>query len=44
MAARSKAGPNTEIVGSNPTWGMYISVHLFYVCGVLRVGSGLAMG
>jgi hypothetical protein len=37
------ARSNTGIVGSNPTWGMDICVHLFcYV--VLCVGSGLPKG
>jgi hypothetical protein len=33
---------NTEIVGSNPTWGMDLRVRLFCVYAVLCVGSGLA--
>jgi hypothetical protein len=35
---------NTGIVGSNPTRGMDVCVHLFCVCIVLCVGSGLATG
>jgi hypothetical protein len=49
VAARSKAWnvfvrSNTGILGSNPTRGMNVCVRLFYVCVVLCVGSGLAMG
>jgi hypothetical protein len=40
LVARSNAG----IVGSDPTQGMDVSVRLFYVCVVLCLGSGLAMG
>jgi hypothetical protein len=43
VAARSKAS-NTRIVDSNPTRGMDVCVHLFCVCVVLCVGSGLATG
>jgi hypothetical protein len=48
-AARSKARPffarsNAEIVGSNRTQGMDVCVHLFCVCVILFVGSGLATG
>jgi hypothetical protein len=48
-AARSKAWTvfarsNTEIVGSNPTQVMDVSVCLFCVCVVLRIGRGLAIG
>jgi hypothetical protein len=40
VATRSKtwtvfARLNTEIVGSNPTWGMDVCVRLFCVCTVL---------
>jgi hypothetical protein len=31
-------------MGSNPARGMDVCVRLFYVCAVLYVGSGLAMG
>jgi hypothetical protein len=31
-------------VGSNPIWGMNVSVRLFCVCVVLCAGSGLATG
>jgi hypothetical protein len=46
VAARSKAWTvfaraNTGIVGSNPTWGMNVCVHLFCVYAVLCAGSGL---
>jgi hypothetical protein len=49
MAARSKAWTvcgcsNAGIVGSNSTRGMDVSVSLFCVCVVLRVGSGLETG
>jgi hypothetical protein len=49
VAARSKAWTvfacsNAGIVGSNPTQSMDVCLHLFYVYGVLRVGSGLATG
>jgi hypothetical protein len=49
VAARSKASTvfarsNTGIVGSNPTRGMDVCLHLFCVCVVLCVGSGLATG
>jgi hypothetical protein len=47
VAARSKAGTvrsNVGVVGSNPTQGMDICVHLFCVCVVLCVGSSLATG
>jgi hypothetical protein len=49
MAAWSKAWTafarsNTGIVGSNPTWGMDVCVHLFCVFVLSCVGSGLAMG
>jgi hypothetical protein len=45
VAARSKtwtvfARWNTGIVGSNPTWGMDVSVRLFCVCAVLCVQVG----
>jgi hypothetical protein len=45
-AARSKAWTvfahsNTGIVGLNPTRGKNVCVHLFCVCVVLCVGSGL---
>jgi hypothetical protein len=47
VAARSKAWTlfahsNTGIVGSNLARGMDVCVHLFCVCVVLCVGSGLA--
>jgi hypothetical protein len=32
---------NAAIMGSNPTRGMDVCVHLFYVCVVLCVGSAL---
>jgi hypothetical protein len=35
---------HTEVVGSNPTRGMDVCVHLFCVYVVLRVGSDLATG
>jgi hypothetical protein len=35
---------NTGIVGSNPTNGMAVCVHLFCVCAVLCAGRGLAPG
>jgi hypothetical protein len=38
------ARPNTEIVGSNPTGSVDISMRLFCVCVVPCVGSGLATG
>jgi hypothetical protein len=38
------ASSNAEAVGSNPTRGMYICVHLFCVCAVLCVDSGTASG
>jgi hypothetical protein len=38
------ARSNTGIVGSNPTEGMDACVHLFCVCEVLYVDSGLATG
>jgi hypothetical protein len=38
--ASSKAG----IVGSNSTQGIDVCVHLFCVCIVVYVGSGLATG
>jgi hypothetical protein len=50
VAARSDtymnyfARSNTEIVDSNPTQDMDVSVRLFCVCVVLRVGSGLTTG
>jgi hypothetical protein len=49
VAARSKAWTifarsNTEVVSSNPTWGMDVYVRLFRACVVLCVGSGLATG
>jgi hypothetical protein len=49
VAARSKvwtvvARSNAGIVGSNPTQGMDVCSHLFWVCVVLGVGSGLATG
>jgi hypothetical protein len=49
MAARSNSWTiftlsNTVIVGLNPTGGMNVCVHVFCVCVVLYVGSGLAMG
>jgi hypothetical protein len=49
VAARSKAWTvfarsSAGIVLSIPTQGMYICVHLFCVCVVLCVGSGLATG
>jgi hypothetical protein len=40
----SSRGSNTGILGSNPTGGMDVCVHLFHVCAVLCAGSGLAMG
>jgi hypothetical protein len=36
--------PRTGTVGSNPTRGMGVCVHLFCVCVVLCVRNGLAMG
>jgi hypothetical protein len=47
VAARSKAWTvfarwNAGIVGSNPNQSMDVCVHLFSVCIVLCVGSGLA--
>jgi hypothetical protein len=36
------ARSNTGIVGSNPTRGIDVYMHLFFVCVVLCVGSGLA--
>jgi hypothetical protein len=49
VVARSKAYTviacsNTGIVGSNSTRGVDVFVHLFSVCVVLCVGSGLATG
>jgi hypothetical protein len=49
VAARSKtwtdvASSNTGIVDLNPTQGMDVCVHLFYVCVVLCVGSGHGTG
>jgi hypothetical protein len=49
MAALSKAWTastrsNTRIVGSNPTQGMDVCVHLTCVCLVLCIGRGFAMG
>jgi hypothetical protein len=49
IAARSKAWTvftlsNAGIVSSNPSQGMDVCVHLFCVCVVLCVGSGLATG
>jgi hypothetical protein len=49
VATQSKASiifarSNAEIVGSNPTQGMDLSVCLFCVCVVLCVGKGLATG
>jgi hypothetical protein len=49
VAARSKAWTvfarlNIGIMGSNLTQGMDICLHLFCVCVVLCVGSGLATG
>jgi hypothetical protein len=49
VTARSKTRTvfdylNTGIVGSNPTRGMNVCVHLFCVCVVLCVGSDLATG
>jgi hypothetical protein len=46
VAAWSKAWTvivrsNTDFVGSNPTQGMDVFVHLFCVCVVLYVGSGI---
>jgi hypothetical protein len=35
---------STGIVGSDPTWGMDVSVCLFCVCIVLCIGSGLETG
>jgi hypothetical protein len=35
---------NVGVVGSNPTKGMDVCVHLFCVCIVLCVGRGLATG
>jgi hypothetical protein len=49
VAARSKARTvfallNTGILGSNPTRGVDVCVHLFCVRVVLFVGSGLGTG
>jgi hypothetical protein len=49
VTARSKAWTifarsNTGIVGSNPTRGIYVCVHLFCVCVVLCAGSDLVTG
>jgi hypothetical protein len=49
VAARSEAWTvfarsNTGIMGSNPTWGTDVCVHLFCVCVALCVGSGPDMG
>jgi hypothetical protein len=41
-ASTDFARSDTGIVGSNPTRGMDVCVHLFCVCAVLRVGIGLA--
>jgi hypothetical protein len=46
VAGRSKAWTvfvrsNTGIVGSNPTRGMHVCMHLYCVCDVPCVGSGL---
>jgi hypothetical protein len=38
------AHSSTEIICLNPIGGMDVSVHLFCVCVVLHVGSGLATG
>lgn len=38
------AGLKTGVMGLNPTWCMYVYVYLFYVCAVLCVGWGLAVG
>jgi hypothetical protein len=38
------ARSNTGIMGSNPTWGIGISMRFFYGCAVLCTGSGLATG
>jgi hypothetical protein len=35
---------NAGVVGSNPTQGRNVCVHLFCVCVVLCVGNGLATG
>jgi hypothetical protein len=47
-AARCKAWrlahSNAEIVGSNTTQDMDVCVHVFCVCAVLCVGSGLEAG
>jgi hypothetical protein len=49
VAVRSKAWTvferwNIGIVGSNPTQGMDVRMHLFCVCAVLCVGIGFATG
>jgi hypothetical protein len=41
MHELSSPAQNTEIVDSNPTWGMYVCVYLF--CPV-RAGSGFTTG
>jgi hypothetical protein len=38
------ASSTIEIVGSNPAGGIDTYVHLFCVCVVLCVGSGIATG
>jgi hypothetical protein len=49
VATRTKActvfaHSNTGIVGSNPTWGMDVSVRLFCACVVLCAGGGPLTG
>jgi hypothetical protein len=44
VAAQFKARSNTKRMGSNPTRGTDVYVHLYCVCVVLCVGRGLATG